>query len=588
MTSPTQPSLPNDRRARVAAGLLALLFVAQTLPLSLSMGTHLEEVAPVVPVPLSRMVPNAGELPLTAPAQLGLRASTELPVWTWSLPGGFHLPLMIDGHMGALTSLPWRAAIAVGDGIGSAMGGSVGIGILFGRLLSIALGLLTLAMVFKLTEPIAGRRAAWAAALIAASSPHFALIFHWSRPDEQLAGLAPLLAVLAAMRVAHGQRHATRWWLLCGLLFGVGAASKLTSGWLLIAALVAATAFRQLPPVRLWLPIGLAFTLPMTAHVAWFLLAPSRGPLAARVNKLPSPVQAFSDERIAFFARHFVDAFGAAGDFWAAQVIGAVPSAPAWPVAGVSLGLACAVVVTMPWVRRAGRPVRMLGLGALVVGLLYLGLYYRGMSLFLLLAPWVPVVAGVAGWLVWRAARTRGQRTRSITSVVLGGLLAVTVGGQLQQAQRLRAAVFAAQQPMFDLSLQRRVASALVGRGITTFWTTTYAEAGVFETLSGGVLRTHNLSAALREFGKDGREPLRRHTAAWSAILNRWPPGTHYLLLAMNPPRIAISPLEDGPAIAAAVPIALAVRGGKLTEITRWTTRDKTEAWRLLKITLPK
>ena len=127
-----------------------------------------------------------------------------------------------------------------------------------------------------------------------------------------------------------------------------------------------------------------------------------------------------------------------------------------------------------------------------------------------------------------------------------------------------------------------------MARKINVFWTTTYTEAGLFETLSAGRLRSHNVSAALREFGGADPSPARDHQQAWRRILAVWPAGAHHVLVAMDPARIAISPLRDGPAIAAALLRAVHERGDRIDVVTSWRSRAGNEAWRLVRITVSK
>lgn len=560
-----------SRRAAIGALAIALAYLGLVVPLTLRTGANLEEVAGLVPVQPLRRYPRAADDTPRAP---GLRVSDDLPVLGYLHPGGRFDPLMVDGHVGAIEFLPARLALAA-------------FGLRAARLTLVVWGLAVLALLgftgARLFSPTAG----WLAAALAAVWPMFVFLHHWARADEEASFSLPLAALFCATEHRRGGR--LRWFYGAAALAGLGVAAKNTVAWTVIAAFVAALAFRALPKVRLrhWAGAALTAALPLIPQLVYLAAAPAQNALSTRVARIPLPWHAFGPERLAFFARSFVESNGRIGSALAAYIAGQPPS-PSLIGTAAGAAILCLVLaaIAIAFSRRMPRPARAFGLGLALLLVQYVAFYYTsGPSFFILPMPWV--ILAVAGTLAAAIHAARGRRLLRPAAIAIAALLAAH---QLGETLRIERAAAHPEALLFHLAAQRLLAAELVRTPEPPPWTMSYALIGVLETLSDGKVQPEHAFPFFGEAcagGAHGPRPAPEAAReAWRGVLARMGPGRHRVVLELRAIGIEISPCRDGAALAAAFDPAVAAAGGRFRALAEFGPEGRPLA-RLVELELP-
>jgi hypothetical protein len=536
----------------LAFAVLAGVFLWAIAPLQQGMATHAEEAVGLTQ--MAPLRPGAGEVEPARDDHPQLRASAHLPVWGVVWRDGTYTPLLVDGHQGALVFAPSRWAHALG-GLTAARAVSA----LYGASVLVALIL----MGYALSAPLAG----WLAATVAAASPHLAFFHHWARPDEQATWVLPLWAVLAFAK--WGQSRRPVWGLLGALLVGLAVSAKLTAGWALLGMAAAVLVFRWLPWPG-WRALGLAALvagLPLLPQVAFLLAGPDTGAFAQRIDNLPSPMDLLVPARWAFFAQHFIEAFGGLGGYVQGIATGVQPElgVRAWTVGGaVALGVVAAVVAGGQ--RQVAVAQRAFGVGLGTTLLLYVGLYYTGMSLYGLLVPWVPLAVGLAGARAWAFASGLVDRRqgRVVASLLVVVAVAVVANG-VWEIHRMHGAFDRPTAELFARAAQQRVADRLQQDPAMPTWTVTYNAVAVYETLTQGRVRPqHAHRAFVDAVGMRPDDPA-AYDAAWDRVLGlvrqqACSTGKTLQRLVVSPGalHVDVSPLRHPDWLAQRLPTALA------------------------------
>ncbi len=546
-----------DRPKQLALALITLVFVAYQAPLCLQLGANAEEVAPLLDAPPQRLSPGP-EQTATSP---GLHASEGLPVWSWIGSDGSMTPLMIDGHVGALSFAGARLLSGLG-------------GLKAARLQSTVLGVLGLLAIFALAGRLGGPAAGLLAAALAATSAQYVFAHLMIRPDEQLDSLALVLAILAFLR--HHDTGEKRWFYGACLLIGVALMAKNTALWALLGIGVAAVTFKLAPRAhpRDW-AIGAALAaIPLLPQAAYVLTADTGGAFTDRLAQISAPWVGLAPDNLLFSLRHFDESFGHAGTLLAGytQATAGDPWIPAVGyviLAAVALSIASAGRRDQPTARRA------FGLGLGVTLALYWMLYYRGASYYLLLTPWIPIATALAVVTLWRDA----ARPLRSALVVLLSLLAVNAAAE---ATRMVDAVRNPETGMFDGDAQQALAQRLQADEIAHPYSTTYAAVGVYELLTRGAVRPRSLWPYFRGAGD---QPATFDTA-WRAVFKRLGPGVHTVLLSPNASPVENSEGVAGHLIAERFDGAAAAAGARVDLVETWSAPSGHPILRLVRLTL--
>lgn len=561
-----------SRRGALVFAALAAAHLLVVATVGSRAGTHVEELAGLMQWVPERLGPGAAA-PVPEAEIPALRRSLYLPVWSVQWSGGRMTPLMIDGHQGAVSYLAHRPLANRVD-------------LMAARALSWLFGLVLIAGLQVLGSATGGHRAGWFAAALAATSPQLVFMQHWARPDEQLALGMPLLAVLGL--IAHRGRGGGRYLVLAGLAFGLALAAKNTALWTLTATALACWIFDLWPraSLRTWalaLWVGALPLLPQLAFVSGGQGAEAEA-FWVRVATLPNPLHALAPERLRFFAEHFATSFGGAGSYVGAMVQG-IPSEISWPslAAGGALLLLFFAAVGRSLARTAAPVERALGLGLGALLLQYVGIYYVGMSLFGLLAVWVPLAGGLGLARWWPRAGDGVGARGGVAVVALVGVLGV----QLWQDAVLVQAYGRPGHAMHNLRVQQQLAADLQREGVDRVWTTTYADAGVLEQLSDGRVRGVNLFAAFWHVTSSGPETRDLYTRAWQVALADMPAGEHRAVLVPRPAEVEVSPCQEGAWIAEQLEPAVRAMGGQVKPWRSWQDARGLEVFRGVKVTLP-
>ncbi len=547
------PRLP-DLRCR--AGLccfaaLAAIYLLGVVPLGLQIGTHIEEVAGLLTTPVQRVGPG-----VAAPGGTGLRVSRELPVWSHLADDGTYTPLMVDAHVGAISFLPYRLAERVGGLVGA-------------RALAWLGGLSLLLGIWLLGRIIGGRAVAWLATLLAASSPHFALVHHWCRPDEQWSFSLPILCVLAI--AMHRQRGGARWLVAAGLLAGLAVAGKNTAVWTIVAIAVGMGWQNLWPRARATtslaaLTVGGLALLPELAFVS---ASADPSSFWVRVGNLPALSESLSADRLAFFLDHFLQTFGGLGEFFERLVAesDSRPSTFSNITGATALGLV-GVAASSVFSARPTPQEKAFGVGLVTLLVLYVAMYYVGMSLFILLTPWVPLAVALGLVRAWRRVADLGQPlVRRGAKGALVACLLLLVGGHASQSFLLNQAFSRAHYGVFALATQQDLTDALVAAGHREVWTTTYSIAGVPEQLSDDAIRGRNVFPLIRQHCD---EPA-GYARAWNEVLSLWPPGRHVVVISPRPSEVDTSPCKHADRIASTFEAAVRDRNLKIADREEYT-----------------
>lgn len=478
---------------------LAAVWLWGVVPLSRGAASYVEESAGLVTV-----LPDwVGTGERTAVPVLGAQLITERrqPVGGILRRDGQFTPLMIDGHLGATSFLPFRWAMDLG-GLDAA------------RALSIASGLAVLAGVGRLALHLGSPLGAWLTMLLLATSPQFLFTYQWVRPDEQWSWAMPLAAALALHR--HARTGRPGWLALAGLCLGCAVAAKLTVVVVLAAAFIAVMEFRliaHLRPRDLLVLIASAVP-PVLPQVAWTLLGDRRA-LDVRFANLPRLGTLLDRDRLAFFLRHFLDSFGGLGDYMTAALVGQPSVLQPLSVACGALFLAGLIAcVALALCASTPVPQRAFGLALGVASLGYVAMYYQSMSLYLLLAPWVPLALGLVLARAWRPARARGLRQGLAVAVLI--LLA---GNGIAQTRVLHRLVDEPQLDLMCRSVHEQLAEALVRAHVTAPWTTTHNLVGGLEIATAGQVRPHHAFEMFLQTVSQVGETTHGYDAAWDAVL---------------------------------------------------------------------
>lgn len=557
---------------RPALILLLAAYLWGVLPLTFGLGTHLEETAGLLTVQPDRLAD--AQVPV---ASGGLHASRWMPVWTWRRGPADALPLMVDGHIGGLPFWPYRALTQTW-------------GLLAARLVGVATGVLLLVGMIRAGALLGWAAAGWVAAWVAATSPQFALMLHWARPDEQFSFGLPLAIGLALHRW-HQTAH-LRWWWLSALCTGLLMAAKSTGVWTVFVAVTAMVAFRLEPRVRLRDYVGAALVaaLPLLPHLAFIWFGRDARALDVRFASMPLVAEVWTRARLAFFAGHFATSFGGAGSYLSAYFHGHHPAAAAWPavLAAALPGAAIVVCGLLALSRRVAPAVRAFGFGLLALTLLYTTLYYLAMSMFGLLTVWVPLATGVALAWGWQQAGEGGlTRWRRMLRVALAAALLATCGHGCLELSRLHAAVRTPQTFTFSRQLQQQVATDLEQAGVARPWTMTYNIVGVLEVLSRGHVRPrHAFESYVLAVDEDTEGAYAR---AWRKVLTQMQQrgATHDLLLEVAAGPLDVSPLRHPEWMPTQLIPAAQRVGARLETVRTWRTAQGVPVLQWVKVRWP-
>ena len=564
---------PSQARTIAALGLLMGVQLAATAHLGWRAGTHIEEIAGLLERAPERIGAGAAEA-ATADGQWHLRASRHLPTWGLVHGDGAFTPLMVDGHIGALPYTLHRIAAHFG-------------GLEAARLLSWLLGAALLLGTWLLGRMVGGAAVGWLAALAVALSPQVTFMYHWAHVEEQVSAGLPVFAALALCR--QRQQGGGRWLVVAGGLLGLSVAAKNTAAWTVLAMVVSAWSLDLWPRCRprTWALALAAGALPLLPQLAYLLHSTDSEAFWQRLANLPRPEEFFAADRLAFFAEHFAVTFGALGEY-IAELTGANPEPPsAWALAaGGLVGLASCALPLLCWHKAVPRPMRALGACVGLLELQYLAFYYTGMSLFGLLAPWIPLALAATVVLAWRAAEVLGRRGQPPARALLVACALYIAAIQVGQSWHMQAAYARPAHAVFDLQGQRRLVAAAMAHGATTLWTTTYDIAGVPDLLSKGRLRGRNLFATFWDVVSASEERPERYDEAWRQALDRMPPGRHLLALVPQPATIEVSPCRDGAQIARRLAGVAKERGATLRHIADVPLRTGAVGWRLVELEL--
>ena len=552
------------------AGAVTALFLAGALPPALGIGANIEEVAGLLTVTPTREYADStapSAVPAGGPA---LVESPWMPVYSLRLPDGTDLPLLVDGHIGALPYYPYRPLAATGS-------------IVVARLLSVATGIVALLALVALGARLRDERVGWLAALLLATSPLFVFLQAWVHPDEHWSYLGILLALLATLRF-HRTRL-TRWIVAAALLAGLAVAAKNTAAWVVLALAAAAFALDVVPRLRLrqWAASAAAFTLPLLPQLAYLTLAPSRSALSRRVGLIASPDDLFDLTRLRFFAGHFGEAFAGLGAYLGPQVDArTIPALSPLPGVGALFALLTAAVCVTSLRRHAPVPMRLFGLSLGLVLIQYVAFYYVGMSLFGLVTPWVPLAAALALVVAWdRASGLRRAYARRAARALTLTLLATLVVNNLGQVARYAVASTRPAYTVFDRSAQAALAHDLDEAGVAHPVTTTYGIVGVLELLTRNRVRPVHLFELFKDLGHDGYE------RPWEIALDRLGPGTHTLILTPDPSPIDVSPCKDADRIASTLEPVVRSRGGSVRTVRKYELSSGATGFLWVDVTLP-
>lgn len=522
--------------ARLAFVTLACAtFILVVAPLEWGLGANCEEVVGLIDVAPERLYPPGEEIPESENTKEGFRSSNELPVWGYREQDGTYWPLMIDGHVGALSFYGARLLYDVG-------------GLHAARAQSAVLAVAALLLIFAFARRVGGERVGIVAVLLAGTSPHLVFIFSMVRPDEQLHSFAHLAAVLCAMTFALSGR--SRWLYATALLFGLGLAAKNTALWTLVAVVVTAACFRIVPRARSrdWGIAAALFLLPLIPQILYLALGDSSGAMEQRLAMVASPWTSLSPSGLSSSIATFAAAVGHGGTLVGGHIAGLPNQTPPLPGVGYLLFAGTLVAVLGAFLVSAPRAVRAFGAGFGLLLLQHLAFYYRGESYFELLAPWIPIALAIAGLGLWKAATSlrREAVRRPAQALVIALGLAVFANNGAELA-RYHEALASPQPSMFELRLQELVADYLEDDEIDPIYTTTYGVIGVYEMYTHGRVRAVHLFPYFRAVADGGPA---EYVTQWISILGRLGPGVHYILLSPNPSRVDTSPCRDGNLIA--------------------------------------
>ena len=565
--------LDGGRGRRAALIALCLLFAAVVLPLNLGLGANAEEVVGLLDRAPQRLYPAADAPPPSErDGAAGLRTSNQLPVFGTVDADGSYLPLMVDSHVGALSFYLARPLARLGGLTGA-------------RLHSTALAILAILLIYLVGARLGGARVAILAALLAATSSQLAVVYAFLRPDEQLDALATLAAILALIR--HHESGRARWLYLGAGLFGVAVAAKNTALWTLFAALVASGCFRLLPRAnwRQWLGGGAAFLAPLAPQLLYLLAREESAAMSARLSMVARPWESLSPQGLWFQVDHFADSVGHSGTLIGGHIAGQPDAGALIPGVGLLMFAGILVAIAAAFSRASTVGVRAFAAGLGILLLEYVTFYYRGLSLFLLLAPWLPIALAVAGVGLWSTARglvKPGLRRTASVALVLVTL--VVLVNNAVEVMRLHSAVAAPGASLFDRRAQEEVTAHLVDAGIERPYVTTYGAIGVFELLSRGELEPIHLFPYFAAVA-DGDEP--DYDQAWRAILDRLGPGRHVFVLAPNPSTLDTSPCRRGELIASRLAPVAAASGILATTLAVFASRSGLPVFEIVEVVTP-
>lgn len=545
-----------SRRARVLAFLgIAAVFLAATLPLALRLGFNAEETVGLLRKAPERLYPaGASVTDSERDARPGMRTSGKLPVWGYVADDGAFLPIMIDGHVGAVSFYPSRVMARIGPSAA--------------RVLSVGFGVLALLLIFALGKAIGGERVGWAAAVIAATSSHMVFLFIWVRPDEQLDAVAHLAAVLCMIRFARDPR--LRWFALACFLFGFGVACKNTALWTLFAIGGAALMRGLIPRVRPrdWALGACAFAVPLLPEVAFLIAGEGGGAMSGRLSMISAPWEGLAPDNLAYSVRHFADSVGHGGSFMGGFIAGEPGRGAAIPGVGYLMFALTLVAVGAGFSRSSGTGVRAFGAGLGLLLLQYVTFYYRGHSYYLLLAPWLPIAIAVAAVALYNAAGELGAAARGLV-IAVGALILVNAA---VETVRYHSAAASPGAGMFDRAAQERVVRVLREHGEKRPIVTTYGGVGVYELLSDGELDPRYAFGYFHGAAGGDRSDYRR---AWGALLERLGAGRHVFVIVPNPSPVDTSPLTTGGLIAEELEPTARARGARVRTLDRVSRRGR-------------
>jgi hypothetical protein len=479
--------------------LLVGLWLACLVPLSRGMASYVEETAGLVNVlPDWADADSRSVVPFLGGQ---LVTSRRQPVCGILWKDGGFTPLMVDGHLGATSFVPFRWALSLG-GLDAA------------RELSIASGVAVLAGVLLLGHSLGSPLGGWMALLLLVTSTQFLICYQWVRPDEQWTWTMPLFAVLALVRHARTPRRG--WLVLAGLCIGLAVAAKLTAVVIIASLIVAALEFELVRHLKRldYLVLAMSALPPLVPQAVWMAFG-SHGALNVRFAHLPATRTLLDADRLAFFLHHFIDSFGGLGSYLAAAFLGQ-SSQPGMiaRLSGALMLLGTFACIALLFRKATPRPQRAFGLALGVAVVAYLAIYYQSMSLYLLLAPWIPLAVGLVLAHLWTPGRLVVLRR-----VAVVGVLVLLCGNGLAQTWVLHRLVARPELDLVARSVHEALAASLIEHHVVQPWTTTHNIVGGLEVATAGRVRPHHaFDLFLDVVSRVGETPA-GYDAAWDRVL---------------------------------------------------------------------
>lgn len=529
-----------------------VLYSALQLPFSLNSGSNFEEVAALATHPLrwelSHPEPSAAAL---TGGHLVSTRTPLLPVWGYETANGGYLPIMVDGHIGAIVYYPTRWVVALG-------------GMLAGRLFAFFGGLALVVAVWLVSSRLFAWPAAPLAAFFVATQPMVLTLFGWTHVEEHALVLLPVLALFFALE---HERTQSWWWMpLAALTAGLGAAGKNSAAWHLIAALVTLVIFRRRPraTIKQWLSAVGLFSLPLIPQLAYATSGQgSSGAMAERWQQVLSH-SLFDWHRLVFFHDIFRTNFAHAGTALSELSQGRMPP-PASDLPSLLLLIAVlGACLALPFFRPAALGPRMFGTGLLLLFVQYIALYHDDPGQFFLpVLPWVAMAVAVMGTGLSAASARLGRWAP--LPLVAAALTLVSMN--LLEVQKLYRVLTNPASSMFSRSAQEGLVEHLVKNGIESPWVITYSEAAVYDVASRGRVRPRLAYPLFRDACTDSATRDAPYRAAWELVLDRMQAGPEYLVLPTKPSMLEMSPCAGGPSMRAELEAVVEARGRALRRV---------------------
>ena len=496
-------------------------------------GFHLENVAGLVPAPIDRSL-ETNEFTGQQLNPNSLYSSKYQPVWGYLDGDKRFWPILVDGHIGALSFYPFRLLNEVA-------------GLFAVQFVCILLGLFTLSSIYLIARNLVSRKLALVALLLAATSPPLLLLHSSMRID----GLFATLGLLAGTLCFQGYRRRKTfgWIFFSALFYGCSIAAKNTASWFCLGIIITLVLFRYrlaLSPKR-WLLVLLAGIFPLLPQLLFLILQPENSAFSNRVPSLSYALHLLSPERISFFCRHFVETFGYQSTYLLSDHSSGESGNHPVTILGTLTGVVQFVLLIIGiWGALTQKTNLTCRLFASVLGLFllgHLGFYYMSQHCFQLVTPFVPVVV-VLGfhYTVEKFSVVHGSRKRAFSLLLVGGFTALFVFQNITETV-LWARSYPVEFPALSQNTQISLSDELIGRNISYPWVTTYTLEGVLETLSENRIQPKNLHSRFWK-GHCRSRPPESAVADWVDVFLRAPPGTYFIVFSPNAHFVEISPCK--------------------------------------------